>query len=192
MSYASTALASAGHLRRRGRRRVRAARCESQEAPERDPYREVTTTTPGRPATGRSVLIGAVTSPALATDDGSTGCARSAGSDAGVVVRDDHAHGTRHGGRARESARLGPGSLAALWSGSASRNSSTPTLGEFHAVDRRPTPGQPVFTSRSGAGEGVRTLDPYLGKVPLSFCIRQGPKAAIKRVLTPNFDGDPR
>src|SRR5450759_6004568 len=43
----------------------------------------------------------------------------------------------------------------------------------------------------SDSGRRGSTRDPYLGKVRLSFCIREGSKMASRRVLTPNFDGDP-
>jgi hypothetical protein len=33
------------------------------------------------------------------------------------------------------------------------------------------------------AGHEARTRDPYVGKVALSFCIREGSKVASKRVL---------
>jgi hypothetical protein len=58
------------------------------------------------------------------------------------------------------------------------------------AVD--PKPGHSVFESRSGAGDEARTRDPYLGKVQVQFCIRDGLKAACKRVLTPAFHGPQR
>jgi hypothetical protein len=110
---------------------------------------------------------------------------------AGVAVRDDHADGTRHGRQARDPSRLGPWTLAPLSSGSASRNSQTRTLGEFHAVDLRPKPGHSVFRSRSGAGDEARTRDPYLGKVAFSFCIREGSKMSARRLLAHNFHRDP-
>ena len=45
---------------------------------------------------------------------------------------------------------------------------------------------------RLTAGDEARTRDPYLGKVPFQFCIREGSKPASKRLLTANFYGDPR
>jgi hypothetical protein len=52
-------------------------------------------------------------------------------SNAGVVVRDDRTHGTSHGRQVRDAARLSPGPVAPLCSGSASRNSLTATFDDF-------------------------------------------------------------
>jgi hypothetical protein len=49
-----------------------------------------------------------------------------------------------------------------------------------------------TIKSRRGAGDEARTRDPFLGKVACRFRIRQRSKMASRRLLTPNFDGDPR
>jgi|SRR5450631_3913 hypothetical protein len=85
----------------------------------------------------------------------------------------------RHGSRP-----LGPPSA-----GSASRNSETHTLGEFHAVGSRPKPDHSVFQSRSGAGDEARTRDPYLGKVPFKFCIRGGRNRPLNEYSPPLSTG---
>jgi hypothetical protein len=80
---------------------------------------------------------------------------------AGVVVRGDQLAIHRADPEdARHAWWLGPRPLEPLSAGSGSRVSQSATFGDFLRGRRRPKPGYSVFKSRSGAGDGVRTLDP--------------------------------
>ncbi len=52
--------------------------------------------------------------------------------------------------------------------------------------------GSTATRRNATTGEGVRTLDPYLGNVGVQFCIREGVKMPFRPLLTPNFHGVPR
>jgi hypothetical protein len=61
----------------------------------------------------------------------------------------------------------------------------------WNNLQRGPPPCYSVGPHRGTAGPG-ETLGLVVGKVAFQSCIREGPKLASKRLLTPNFHGDPR